>query len=176
MPDLAPVPPRSIAGIASFRDRDRLLAALHAALGAAPPDTARFVSAGAATLACIAPARYLAWGAADANLPAHLARTLDGLAAITDQSDMWASWRVSGADVRECLARVVPIDLAPDIFQVGDLALTRAGHLDVRVCRVDSEAYEVAATRSVAADLLHVLEQACRGLPSFRPEALPSSA
>ncbi len=167
MPDLAPVPPRSIAGIASFRDQDRLHAALRAAFGAPAPATASFIQAGAVTLACVAPARFVAFGDADADLPARLAKALDGLAAVTDQSDMWASWRVSGTSIRECLARVIPIDLAPDAFQVGQLALTRAGHLDVRVCRVDEDAYEVAVTRSVAADLLHVLQEAQKGLASF---------
>ena len=164
MPDLAPVPPRSIAGIASFRDQDRLQAALRTEFGAAVPTVAGFVQAGAITLACIAPARFLASGDAGANLPARLAKALDGLAAVTDQSDMWATWHVSGAGVRECLARVVPIDLASDVFQVGDLALTRASHLDVRVCRVGADAYEIAVTRSVAADLLHALEEAKKGL------------
>ncbi len=164
MPDLAPVPPRSVAGIASFRDQDRLHDALRTEFGATLPTKGGFVQAGTVTLACVAPTRFLAIGDSGANLPARLAKTLDGLAAVTDQSDMWATWLVSGTDVRECLARVVPIDLAAEVFQVGDLALTRAGHLDVRICRVGSDVYEVAVTRSVAADLLYALEQAKKGL------------
>ncbi len=160
MVELAPVAPRCIAGIAGFRDGARLHDALHSEFGAAPPGKARFVLAGAVTLACLAPARFLASADADAGLAARLAKALDGVAAVTDQSDMWAAWHVSGAGVRECLARVVPVDLAADIFQVGDLALTRAGHLDLRVCRVGADAYEIAVTRSVAADLLYALEEA----------------
>ncbi len=164
MPDLTPVPPRSIAGIASFCDQDRFHAASRLAFGA-PLPMKGFVQAGAITLARVAPTRFLATGDAGADLPARLAKTLDGLAAVTDQSDMWAAWRMSGDSVREWLARVVPVDLAADIFQIGDLALTRAGRLDVRVCRVDADAYEVAVTRSVAADLVHALEQAKTGYP-----------
>ena len=157
MPELAPVPARSIAGISSLRDRERLCAALQAELGAPVPARPSFVQAGPITLACLAPARFLAVGDAGAQLHARLATTLDGLAAVTDQSDMWAAWRVSGPDVRDCLARVVPIDLAPDVFRIGDLALTRSGHLDVRVSRTGVDAYELAVTRSTAADLLHAL-------------------
>ena len=163
MAELDPVAPRSIAGIASFRDQHRMHAALQAELRAALPTKASFVQAGDVTLACLAPARFVATGPADANLPARLANVLDGLAAITDQSDMWAAWRVSGAGVRDWLARVVPVDLAADVFQVGDLALTRAGHLDVRVWRVGPDAYEIAVTRSVAKDLLHALEEGKKG-------------
>jgi sarcosine oxidase subunit gamma len=76
---------------------------------------------------------------------------------------MWAAWRLCGAHARDCLARVVPVDLDPDIFQVGNLALTRAGHLDVRICRIEADAYEITVTRSTAADLLHALSAALRG-------------
>ena len=164
MPDLSPVPPRSVAGIASFRDEAALHSALAAEFGASVPSKASFLQAGPITLACIAPTRFLASGDAGANLPARLARTLDGLAAVTDQSDMWATWRASGAGVREWLARVVPIDLEKSVFQVGDLALTRAGHLDVRIWRVAGEAYEIAVTRSAAGNLLHALEEGKKGL------------
>jgi sarcosine oxidase subunit gamma len=165
MVDLTAVAPRSIAGIGSFRDTGRLCQALRAEFGAAPPEKAGFIQAGAITLARIAPARFLAAGPADADLAARLAKALEGLAAVTDQSDMWSIWRVSGPGVRDCLARVVPIDLATTIFQVGDLALTRAGHLDVRLCRIETDAYEIAGTRSMADDLLHALESARKDLP-----------
>ena len=73
---------------------------------------------------------------------------------------MVAAWQVSGAGARDLLARVVPIDLAPSVFQVGGLALTRAGHLGVRVSRTNTDTYEIAVTRSTAADLLHALKVA----------------
>ena len=166
MLDISPVPPGSIAGVASFRDLARMHAVWEAEFGVQVPDKSSFIQCGAVTLACLAPARFLASGAAGANLPARLAQMLDGVAAVTDQSDMWAAWRVSGANARECLARVVPVDVAAEIFRVGDLALTRAGHLNVRLFRVDVDIYEIAVTRSVGADLLHALEHANKGLLS----------
>ncbi len=162
MPDITQAPLRAIAAIGSFRDRDRVLAVLQAELGTEIPTTPRLVQAGALAIACLAPRRFLAFGAPDANLVARLARSLDGLAAVTDQSDMWATWHLSGGGVRECLARVVPIDLSPVVFRIGDLALTRAGHLDVRLSRTDAEAYEIAVNRSLGADLLHACEDALR--------------
>ena len=155
MSDISRLPPRSIAAIGSFNDRARLLGALHTEFGVAIPSTPGTAQAGPITIACLAPNRFLASGAADTNLPARLTTSLEGLAAITDQSEMWATWQVTGANAREHLARVVPIDLAPDVFPIGSFALTRASHLDVRLCRTGADTYEISVTRSVADDLLH---------------------
>jgi sarcosine oxidase subunit gamma len=149
--------PRSIAAIAAFRDRAALLAALRSEYGIAPLTTPGFIQAGPVTLSRLSPTRYLAAGPRDAALPAHLAHILAGLAAVTDQSDLWAIFTVSGPQTRDRLARLVPIDVAPDIFRIGALALTRAGHIDVRVWRVGEQSYEVAVARSYAEDLLHAL-------------------
>jgi sarcosine oxidase subunit gamma len=150
--------PRSIAGIGAFRDRDRLLAALQAEFGVAPPTTPCSVRAEGLTLSCLAPDRFLATADRAANLPGRLAQSLAGLAAVTDQSDFWMTYIVSGPSVRETLARIVPIDLEPAKFRIGDLALTRGGHIDVRLWRVGEESYELAAGRSYAQDFRHALE------------------
>ncbi len=152
-------PPGSLAGIAAFRDRARLMAALRAAFGVDVPVTSRYVQAGGVALSCLAPGRFLASGARDADLPARLARSLAGLAAVTDQSDMWAVFVVSGASVREVLAKVVPVDLGDDQFRTGDVALTRAGHLDVRLWRMTEHSYEISTTRSFGTDLRHLLRR-----------------
>ncbi len=154
--------PRSVAGIGVFRDRDRFRAAMHDELGVSVPTTPRFVQAGPVRVSCLAPARYLASAEPDANLPDRLDKTLAGLAAITDQSDMWEAFSLSGPSVRELLARLVPIDLAPSIFRIGDVACTRAIHLDVRLWRVDDWEYELAVSRSYAGNLRAFLaQQAC---------------
>jgi len=151
--------PRAAAGIASFRDRDRLVAALRAEFGADIPSTPRFVQAGALTLSCLAPARYFVTAPRDSDLPARLAESLAGLAAVTDQSDLWACFALSGPHVRTTLSRVVPVDVTPAKFRAGDLALTRAGHLDVRLWRLGECSYEVAVARSYAEDLRYVLDK-----------------
>jgi sarcosine oxidase subunit gamma len=157
VPSIVPVAPRSAAGIAAFRDHDALRAALRDLLGVVPPLTPGFVQAGDLTLSCLAPARYFVAGPRDAGLPVRLAEALAGLAAVTDQSDVWVGFVLSGLDIRETLARVVPIDLTPDRFPVGGVALTRAGHLDVRLWRIAAQSYELAVSRSYADDLRHAL-------------------
>jgi sarcosine oxidase subunit gamma len=152
--------PRSIAGIGAFRDQSGLRAALQAEFGISLPDVAGFVQAGPVTFSCIGPARYIATAAREAGLPARLAIVLQDLAAVTDQSDLWEIFGVSGGDVREMLARVVPVDLRPEKFAVGGVVLTRAGHIDVRVWRIGDLNYEIAVARSYAADLLHELNVA----------------
>jgi sarcosine oxidase subunit gamma len=151
--------PRSIAAISLFADRARGIAALQTVLGADIPTTPRCVQNGAVTLACLAPGRFVAIGVRDADLPSRLARSLHGLAAITDQSDMWETLIVSGPTARDRLARVVPIDLGEDAFAVDDLALTRAGHLDVRLWRCGAETYEISVTRSLGEDLRYAVRK-----------------
>ena len=170
MPDagiaITEVPPRSIAGIAAFRDRAGLLAAMRSELSAEMPETSRFVQAGEVDVACIAPGRYVASAARDTELPARLAKRLIGLAAVTDQSDMWTIFTVSGARVHDALAKIVPVDITDNQFGIGRMALTRAGHLDVRLWRTGQQEFEIATTRSFASDLsraLHLTSPSLRG-------------
>jgi sarcosine oxidase subunit gamma len=152
--------PRSVAGIAGYRDRAALVAALELEFGVSVPAGSAFVRAAGVTLSCVAPARYVAAGDRAAGLPARLGASLANVAAVTDQSDLWQVFEVSGAGTGEMLSRVVPVDLAPEVFPVGALALTRAGHLNVRLWHIDVQTYEIAVSRSYAEDLRHALEQA----------------
>jgi sarcosine oxidase subunit gamma len=156
---IAEAMPRSAAGIAAFRDHAGLRAALQAELGADIPDRPCFIQAGGVTLSCLGPARYFATGPRPSNLPERLAQALQGLAAITDQSDLWQVFTCSGTNIREQLARLVPIDLRPESFPIGSLALTRAGHFDARVWRIGDDVYELAVARSYAEDLIYLLRR-----------------
>jgi sarcosine oxidase subunit gamma len=76
-------------------------------------------------------------------------------AAIADQSDGQAVLRVSGQKVREALCKLVPIDLHPRAFGVGDVAVTVAAHIGVTLWRLPDElnghaAFEIAVYRSLA--------------------------
>lgn len=159
-PDLSatPAPLRSVVGITSFRDEDRLRAAIQAEFGAALPAALRVVEAGAVSLACLAPRRYLAWGDRGDVLPARLATLLEGIAAVTDQSDLRETVRLDGQAAPQLLARLLPLDLDPDVFQIGALAATRMGHVDALVRRVAAQAYELSVTRSHAEGLHHALQ------------------
>jgi sarcosine oxidase subunit gamma len=149
--------PRAAAGIAGFRNRDRFIEAMRAEFGTDIPTSPRFIQSGDVTLSCLGPARYLATAPKTVDLHGRLSKALDGIAAITEQSDLWTLFALSGEHVRDTLARVVPIDLDPAKFRVGDLALTRGGHLDVRLWRLGDESYEIAVARSYKEDLRHLM-------------------
>jgi len=151
--------PRSIAAIGAYANSAPLLPAMTAEFGIAIPAPRSFVGSDSVTLSCLCPARYLACADRDADLPARLAKSLSGLAAITDQSDQWAIFKLSGPHGRDALARLVPIDVAPEKFRVGALALTRASHFDVRLWRIGESTYELAVTRSYEADFRSILQK-----------------
>ncbi len=90
--------------------------------------------------------------------------TLEGMAAVTDQSDAWVIVRVSGNAVEDVLARLVPVDLRVSVFKSGHTARTMLGHMSVSVTRVGAQAFEIMAMRSVAGTLVHELETAARGV------------
>jgi sarcosine oxidase subunit gamma len=160
-PRLTEPAPRAIVHIGAYRDRAPLLAALQAEFGLTAPATPGFAEAGGITISCLARGRYLATAARDADLFARLSAALTDLAALTDQSDLWQYFTVSGPSAAEALTRLVPIDLAPRAFPVGALAATRAGHLIVRVWHLAAGVYELAVSRSDADDLRHDLQQVC---------------
>ena len=151
--------PRSIAAVGAYADRAPLLSALMAEFGITIPAPQSFIRSASITLSCLSPSRYLASADRDANLPGRLAKSLSGLAAITDQSDHWAIFTLSGPHRSDALARLVPIDVAPEKFRVGALALTRASHFDVRLWRIGESTYELAVTRSYEADFRSILQK-----------------
>ena len=83
-------------------------------------------------------------------------------AALTDQSDAWAAVRIEGDDARSVLARLVPIDLRPGVFEVGHAARTMLGHMACMLMRVDDDAYLAFVFRSMAASAAHDLDRAMR--------------
>lgn len=90
-----------------------------------------------------------------------LATALDGLASVTDQSDGRIVLKISGGSTRHLLAKGMPIDLHPRSFSAGDTALTLFGHIGVHIWQMDdTPSYELCVTRSLAADLWHMIELA----------------
>lgn len=160
----APTPPRSIAGIATTRDPAPLHAALLTHFAVTLPTTPSTIQSGPITWSCVSPSRFLAAADRAASLPIRLTQLLKDLAAVTDQSDMWSTYTLSGTATRDALSRIVPIDLYPGSFPIGALACTRAAHLDVRLTRIAHDIYELAVTRSYTADLEHALDSAFHGI------------
>lgn len=91
----------------------------------------------------------------------HLKSMLGGSASISDQSDAYVVLRLTGAGVRETLAKLIPIDLHDKVFVHGDVAETLASHLGVMVWRLEDDAcapvFELAVSRSFSASLYHML-------------------
>ncbi len=89
---------------------------------------------------------------------------LDGLAAVTYQSDAWAVVQIAGAGVEDVLARLVPVDLRAQQFKKNHVAKTMLGHMSVTITRVGADAFEIMVMRSMAATLVHDLRTAMRGV------------
>ncbi|WP_110549001.1 sarcosine oxidase subunit gamma [Yoonia vestfoldensis] len=89
---------------------------------------------------------------------------LDGLAAVSDQSDGYAALDVAGAGVEAVLARLIPLDLRSTTFKVNHTARSLLGHVPVSITRTGAQAFEVMVMRSMAASLVHDLQVAMSGL------------
>ena len=85
-------------------------------------------------------------------------------AALTDQSDAWGRYRLSGADVEAALARLTPLDMRAAKFAPGHCARTLLGHMDALLIREDAETVEIWTFRSMAATTVHEVERALRGV------------
>lgn len=94
--------------------------------------------------------------APDAKLAAH--------AALTDQTDGWATLRLEGAAAPGVLARLTPLDLRPACFGPGQTARTLLGHMTVSLTCRGVGCYEVMLFRSMTATAVHELSRAMRAL------------
>ncbi|WP_195818784.1 sarcosine oxidase subunit gamma [Roseobacter sp. MH60115] len=81
-------------------------------------------------------------------------------AALTDQSDAWASVTVTGERAEEVLARLVPIDLRAAHFKRGHTARTLIMHMNGSITRVGADSFLILVFRAMAGTLVHDLKQA----------------
>jgi sarcosine oxidase subunit gamma len=96
---------------------------------------------------------------------ARLMSELDGVASVSDQSDGYTMIRLSGANVRDALAKLIPIDVDARAFQVGDAASTVASHIGVTVWRLpdgpdSAPLFELILFRSLTRSFWHALAEA----------------
>ena len=121
--------------------------------------------------------RYLAVALSDRHdaFRRQLAVTFAGLAALSPQSDSRVIFTLNGNHVRDMLARLIPLDVDPRAFPVGQSAATVLGHVPVLVWRgvdaaMDNGAtFHIAVSRSYAETIWHDLITAGR---RFGVEAL----
>jgi methylglutamate dehydrogenase subunit D len=100
------------------------------------------------------PGRWLARKPAQTGsaLETMLRSELSATASVINQTDGRCVFRISGPNVREVLAKGVPIDLDARVFGPGDTALTLVGHISVHLWQIDpAPTYEFAVPRSFAA-------------------------
>jgi sarcosine oxidase subunit gamma len=130
------------------------LAAPPGAIGIDLPSPGRWTAWGGQILLWCAPNQFLAIAEPGAlPLP-------PGGAAI-DLTDSRLIVRLSGAAARDCLARLLPLDLHPRAFRTGHVASTVAAHIPVQIWQVDdAPTYDIACARSFGETLLNQLETA----------------
>jgi methylglutamate dehydrogenase subunit D len=92
------------------------------------------------------------------GLAVQLRAVLAESASVTELSAAYALLRVTGAQVRDMLAKLFPIDLHPRVFGVGGVVRSVAAHVTVLLWRLEDQGahsvFELAVPRS-STDSLH---------------------
>lgn len=94
----------------------------------------------------------------------HPAPDLARYAALTDQSDAWASVTLSGADAEAVLARLVPMDLRLPHFPTGSAARSLIQHMTGSIQRLSDDRFRLMVFRSMAKTLYHDLSEAMKNV------------
>jgi heterotetrameric sarcosine oxidase gamma subunit len=89
---------------------------------------------------------------------------LDGLAALTDQSDGWACLHLSGEGLEQVLARLVVTDTRLAAFPVGACAKVLFNHMQALIIRRAPAAVDILVFRSMARTAVHELAEAMTAL------------
>jgi sarcosine oxidase subunit gamma len=148
---------RSGLGIASLIVADvgeaALAEAVKARFGLDLPSTPSAAYSPAHALVWAGPGQWLVIAESRTGFAEHL-QALAGLAAVAEQSDGRAVLRLSGANIRETLAKGCMIDLDPAAFPVGAAALTSIAHIGVHLWRAgdgpDGAVFAIMVARSMA--------------------------
>jgi sarcosine oxidase subunit gamma len=141
--------------VAPFRGQDSAVAAaLRCALGFDLPGPVETRTGAGARAIWFGWRQGLVMGAALAP------GVLDGIAAVTDQSDGWAAFRLDGSGTDRVLARLTPLDLRPHAFPPGRTARTLIGHMAASVTRWAPDSCDILVFRSMAGTAVHDLTTA----------------
>ena len=150
---------RSASLVARRGAAQRLSAAALATFGVPLPTTPRAMPGRGVTFLWNGPAQWLAEAAAgEQQIEELLSAAFGGLASICEQSDSRIVLEVTGPRVRDVLAKGLPIDLHPERFGTGDVALTAVAHVGVQLRQItDAPSYRVAVARSYFGSFWHWL-------------------
>jgi heterotetrameric sarcosine oxidase gamma subunit len=95
----------------------------------------------------------------DTEFVSNLETQLEGLASVIEQSDGLGVLRLSGPALSETLAKGIQIDLVPDAFPTGSVAVTSIAHIGATLWKVgDQPTIDIAVARSLSNSFLHWLE------------------
>ena len=134
--------------------------------GTTLPNAPRRVASGDVAVLGLGPDIWLATREQGGNeFALALQPLLAGAASISDQSDAYVGMRLTGPGVRETLAKLIPIDLHPRAFAIGQVAETIAAHMGVLLWRLEDAAdgspvFDLAVPRSLSVSFGHALSQA----------------
>jgi methylglutamate dehydrogenase subunit D len=107
----------------------------------------------------------------DMEFVGKLEAKLGGFASVIDQSDGLGVLRLTGPALFKTLQKGVQIDLAPDAFPTGSVAVTSIAHIGATLWKVDDRpTVDIAVARSLCGSFLHWLEAsaALHGLTVLR--------
>ncbi|WP_299705823.1 sarcosine oxidase subunit gamma [uncultured Tateyamaria sp.] len=94
--------------------------------------------------------------------------TLADHTALTDQSDAWTAVTLSGDDVEDVLARLIPLDLSAAQFKRGHTARSQIQHMTGSITRIGNDTFLLMVFRSMAGTLVHDLERAMASVAARR--------
>ncbi|BAI74489.1 sarcosine oxidase, gamma subunit (plasmid) [Azospirillum sp. B510] len=158
---VAPAAPSALATLVAGRHRaDALADALDRRFGVRPPLRPGHATGAGIGFIGVGPGRWLVLGdgADGAAFEAMLREAAAGLGAVSDQSDAFLLFDLSGPQVRRALAKGVAVDLHPGVFRIGDAATTPVGHIGASFWRIDdigdAPVYRFAVARSYAASFI----------------------
>jgi len=143
--------------------RPDVSARLETRYGLALPDGPRRVANGVSAVIGLGPRTWLFQREAGLPLEAELSEAIGDAAAVTDQSDGYATIRLAGPRAAAVLEKGISVDLHDRVFLPGFAAVTSCAHLGISLWRLEDanghSVYEIAVFRSLACSLWHFIEE-----------------
>ena len=163
MIDLAEAGPRGMIALRGDLALPALSAALQEAFGAGMPAQRRVSTGAKGNVAWMSPDELLLFVDyhSVATVVAGLETALTGeFVSIADVSDARAVFTLKGAQARDVLAKLCPVDFAD--LPVGGIRRSRAGQVAAAICREGEDEFTLICFRSVARYMWDMLSQLAR--------------
>lgn len=107
---------------------------------------------------------FLLFDDRESDSVAAITRRFKGAAYITDQSDSWVMFQVSGSNSRAALERICQLDLHHDVFGPGATARTMMEHLGVIIVNEGNGSFLLMSARSSAQSFWIAIIQSVRNI------------